>query len=915
MFLRLGLGADSIWESRGDATRVTQMMPRSRCPFLNTASAAPNIPRHCCPFPDSDSKQVRQNRDGTCRAPCAGELMHLIADLRFILRQFRKAPVFTVTILVVLALGVGATTAIFGLFDQVLLRTLPVSHPEELVRVQAHMETFSGSFSARGGDNDEYTSYPAYRYLRDNTGAIFSGIIATNPENTVGIAWHDRSDLANAELVSGNYFQVLGVPALLGRTILPPDDTARLGSPVAMLSYGYWQRRFGGDARVIGQALQVNGHAFTIVGVAPQRFRSVNAGEPTDLFVPMMMRPVIRPRPPDPDHPGLDDLDRYNSVWVNMVARLKPGVTAAQATAALKPIWHAERILDFAYQPNQSPNNRTRYIDKSYIKLITGATGFSPLRDTLAMPMRVLMGMGALVLLMACANVASLLLVRAAGRVREMSVRYALGAKRQRIVQHLLMEGLSLGLVGGTLGLLLAQPVAELLIRRIQGLNIGDAPYSSQIDLRLLLIALATAIATSLVFSLAPALQFWRPNLMPALKQQSTTSSGGALMLRRVSVGVQIALSVLLLAAAGLFLRTVSGLRAEDLGFRPDHLVEFTIDPRLAGYSGDQVTVLDERILNMLHDLPGVKSASASDDPEMAGNDERTTLHIAGYEPAKSGDSNVEWSAVMPGYLETIGAPLIAGRSITDADRHGAARVAVISESAAKRYFGSPQNALGRSFMTDKVLYSVVGVFGEIRHVDLRETIRPRALYAYLQDEPHGLTFVVRTAAAPAPMMETVRAAMQQFNSNLAIDPIITMDIQLDASMAQERTLALLASAFGILAALMSAVGLYGVLAFDILQRTREIGVRMALGATRPVVARLLLIETLRLAGISIAVALPLAWGLAHLIRSLLFGVKIADPLTYFAAAMLVGLVGLAAASIPTWRAASTEPMRALRYE
>lgn len=833
--------------------------------------------------------------------------MRLIADLRFALRQFRKAPAFTVTILVVLALGVGATTAIFGLFDQVLLRTLPVSHPEELVRVQAHMETFSGSFSARGGDLDEYTSYPAYRYLRDNTQAVFSGVIASNPENTVGVAWHDRSDLANAELVSGNYFQVLGVPALAGRTILPSDDAVKLGSPVAVLSYGYWQRRFGGDPRAIGQAIEINGHSFTIVGVAPQRFRSVNAGETTDLFVPMMMKPVITP--------GRDDLERYNSVWLNMVARLKPGVTRSEATAALQPIWHAERILDFAYQANQSPRNRTRYIDQSHIKLVSGATGFSPLRDDLAMPMKVLMGMGGLVLLMACANIAGLLLVRAAGRVREMSVRYALGAKRQRIVQHLLVEGLLLGLVGGALGLVLAQPIAQLLIRRIQGLNPGDAPYSSQIDLRLLLIALGIIVFTSLLFSLAPALQFWRPNLMPALKQQAATSSRGALALRRLSVGVQIALSVLLLAAAGLFLRTIHNLRAEDLGFRPDHLVEFTVDPRLAGYSDDQVTSLDKRILAMLQALPGVRQASASDDPEMAGNDEVTTLDVPGYKPAKSDDVNVEWSAVMPGYLETIGAPLIAGRDITDADHHGAAQVAVISESAAKRFFGSAQNALGRSIKGGKEPRTIVGVFGEIRHVDLRQPIRARVLRPYLQDDPHRLTFVIRTAAAPAPMMETVRAAMRQLDSKLAIDPVITMDLQLDASMGQTRTLGLLASAFGILAALMSAVGLYGVLAFDTLQRTREIGVRMALGASRPMVARLLLIETLRLAGISIAVALPLAWGLAHLIRSLLFGVRTGDPLTYIAAAMLVGLVALAASSIPTWRAASTEPMRALRYE
>jgi putative ABC transport system permease protein len=833
--------------------------------------------------------------------------MRLIADIRFALRQFRKSPVFTVTILAVLALGVGATAAIFAIFDQALLRSLPVSHPEELVRLQGHSESFSGSFSARGGDLDEYTSFPSYLYLRDNTRSVFSGVIATNPENTVGVAWHDRSDLANAELVSGNYFQVLGIPAVVGRMIQPSDDAVKLGSPVAVLSYGYWQRRFGGDPQVVGHALHVNGHPFTIVGIAPQRFHSVNAGEPTDIFVPMMMKPVIVP--------GRDDLDKYNSVWVNMVARLKPGVSLAQATAAMQPIWHAERIIDFVYQKNQSPKNRAKYIDQARMKLVAGATGFSPLRDGLEMPMKVLMGMAGLVLLMACANVASLLLVRAASRVREMSVRYALGARRQRVVQQLLVEGLLLGVVGGAFGLLLAQPVAELLIHRIQGLNPGDAPYSSQIDLRLLLVTLAITVVTSMVFSLAPALQFWRPNLMPALKQQTVTSSGSALLLRRLSVGVQIALSVLLLAAAGLFLRTVNNMRAEDLGFRPDHLVEFTVDPRLAGYAGDQVTALDQRVLAAMLALPGVKSASASDDPEMAGNDEVTTLDVPGYKGTKNDDLNVEWSAVMPGYLETIGARLVAGRDITDGDHHGTEQVAVISNSAAVRYFGSAQNALGRMLRSGKESRTVVGVFSEIRHVDLRQPIRARVLHPYLQDDPHRLTFVLRTAAAPEPMMQTVRAAMQQLDSKLAIDPVITMDLQLDASMMQERTLALLATAFGVLAALMSAVGLYGVLAFDTMQRTREIGVRMALGASRPAVARLLLTETLRLAGISIVVSLPLAWGFARLAKSLLFGVSSGDPLTFATIATLVALVALAASAIPTWRAASIEPMRALRYE
>lgn len=803
----------------------------------------------------------------------------------------------------------GATAAIFTLFDQVLLRSLPVARPQELVRVQGHSDSFSGRFSMHGGEQDEYTSYPAYQYLRDNTARIFTGLIAYWPENTVGVVWHDHSDLANAELVSGNYFQVLGLAAAAGRTLLPSDDVTKLGAPVAVLSYGYWQRHFGGDPSIIGRALEINGRDFTIVGVAPQRFRSVSAGETTDLFVPMMMKPAITP--------DWDDLDNRNSRWVNIVARLKPGITRTQATAALQPIWHAERLIDFPFQKNQSAKNRAAYVDHARIQLVSGATGFSPLRESIHTPVTVLMGMAGLVLLMACANVAGLLLVRAAGRTREMSVRYALGAKRQRIVQQLLAEGLLLGLAGGALGLLLAQPVAALLIRRIQGLSEGDAPYSSAIDLRLLLITLGITLFTSVVFSLAPALQFWRPNLLPALKQQNSTVSGGALLLRRLSVGVQIALSVLLLAASGLFLRTVNNMRSEDLGFRPDHLVEFDVDPRLAGYATGQVDALDQRILSALAALPGVTSVSATDDSELAGNDSMTSLDIPGYKPSKDTSMSVEWTSVMPGYLGTIGVPLLAGRDLTDQDRAGATPVAVISKRAAELYYGSVQNALGRTLTggnTSDAIH-VVGVAGEVHHVDLRQTILPRVFHPYLQDKPHALTFVLRTVAAPGPMMESVRQAMHQLDAKLALDSMRTMDLQLDRSMVEERTLALLATSFGLLAALMSAVGLYGVLAFDTVQRTREIGVRMALGASRSSVARLLMIETLRLAGLSILLSLPLAWAFAHLAKSLLFGVETADPVTYTIVALLVALVAVAASAIPTWRAASVEPMRALRYE
>ena len=833
----------------------------------------------------------------------------LLQDLRFALRQFRKTPIFAITILAVLALGVGATAAIFTLFDQVLLRGLPVERPDELVRLQATSDSFQGSISSQGGSVDEYASYPAYRYLRDNSSRIFSGVLATVSGGTVGVAWHDQTDLVSSELVSGNYFQVLGVPAAAGRLLQPSDDTVKLGSPVAVLSYGYWQRKFAGNPGVVGQPLTVNGHLFTIIGVAAPRFHSAVTGNRPDVFFPMMMKPVITP--------DWDDLDNYNSRWLNMVARLAPGVTLPQARAASDPIWRAQQTIGFAFQKNQSAKNRAAYIDHATIKLLPGATGFSPLRDRLDTPLKVLMGMAALVLLMACANVASLLLVRAASRTREMSVRYALGARRQRVLQQLIAEGLLLGLAGGGLGLLLVHPVSALLIQRIQGLNPGEPPFSATLDPRVLLFALALTLATSLLFSLAPAIQFWRPNLMHALKQQSVTTSGGALVLRRVAVGVQIALSVLLLAAAGLFVRTVQNLRGQDLGFAPDHTVVFGIDPRLAGYPADQVFALDARILAALRALPGVRSAGATEDPELAGNQETTSMRIDGFKATQDNEMQTEWSAAMPGYLETIGAPLLAGRNISDSDRKDSAPVVLVSRSLAEHFFGSVQNALGRTLVggAETKPRTIVGVFGEIHHVDMRVPIMRRALHPALQDNPGQLAFVVRTAAAPEAMMQTVAETMHRVDPKLALNPLITMDKQLDASVAQERTLSLLATSFGILAALMSAVGLYGVLAYDTVQRTREIGVRMALGASRPAVARLLLAETLRLTALSIAIGLPLAWAAAHAAKSLLYQVPSADPLTYLGVAFLVAVVALAASAIPTWRAASIEPTRALRYE
>jgi putative ABC transport system permease protein len=462
----------------------------------------------------------------------------LLQDIRYALRQLRKNPGFTTVAVLTLALGIGANTAIFGLLDQALLRSLPVREPNRLVLLK-YSGSSDGRLSSRS-DGKFYFSYPMYRDLRDRN-SVFSGVIATN-WTQAGVQWHNQPELVATELVSGNYFDVLGVRPALGRLLVASDDTVPNGNPIAVLSFNYWRRRFDADPAILNQSILVNGHPFTIVGVAQAGFHSVVMGDTPDLFVPMMMRSEVMP--------GNDDLEDHRSSWLNIIARLKPGISREQAEAGIGPLWYALRAEELKQKGHSTENYRQNFLTKSHLSLVDGRKGFSPLRSDVQTPLLIVMAMVGLVALMACANVGSLLLVRAAGRLKEMSVRYALGAKRKRVVQQLLVEGLLLGLSGGMVGIFLAPPISAVLIDMIWGKSGMELPFSSHVDLRILLFNFALAVAASLFFSLAPAVQFWRPNLAPALKQQVITG-GGPLRFRRVAVGVQVGLSLLLLVGAG----------------------------------------------------------------------------------------------------------------------------------------------------------------------------------------------------------------------------------------------------------------------------------------------------------------------------------------------------------------------------
>ncbi len=836
----------------------------------------------------------------------------LLQDLRYALRQLRKSPGFTIVAMCILALGIGANTAIYSLLDQVLLRSLPVKDPGGLVQLKS-VGSDSGHVSSWGGDDHLYFSYPMYRDLRDKS-SVFDGMLARTPAQ-VGVQYHNDSKLGMAELVSGNYFQVLGLSPAMGRLIMPSDDEVQERDPVAVLSYEYWVRRFGSDRGVLNSTLSINGHPFTIVGVAPPGFKSVVVGDSPDLFVPMMMKAEVTP--------GWNDLDKHRSRWLNIIARLKPGESVATAEAGLEPLWKGLRQEELKEIHSHDDKFVERFVAKSKVSLLDARRGFSPLRDQIRTPLLIVMGMVVLVIVIACANLASLLLVRAAGRTREMSVRYSLGAKRSRIVQQLLMEGMLLGIGGGLLGLLLAPELTSFLESKMFT-DPNMHPFGSGLDLRVFAFNLVVGILAGLVFSLVPAMEFWRPDLSAALKQQVSTATARQSRIKKIFVGVQIGLSVLLLFGAGLFVRTMKNLRSVDIGFRPDHLLTFTIDPMLAGYDKTSAPALTRRLVDAMNALPGVKSVAATDDPELSGNDTGTNITVAGIPESSQDDTDVERGQVTPGYFATMDMPLVAGRAFTDEDnRPDAAKVAVINETFAKKWFASPQAAIGRYYgigggATAKTDIQIVGVVRDIKHSDLRTPAKPTGYLAIDRDTERrrfDMTYYLRTSSPPEVLMSSVRAAVQQIDPKLALDGFRPMEEQIDTQLNTEKLVTFLATAFGVLATLLCAIGLYGVLAFSATQRTREIGIRMALGADRMAVLRMMFGEVGRLLLISFVVAVPLAIAAGRLLSNQLFGVTNHDPVTLLAVVGIIAFVVLAAALLPVRRAAAVEPMKALRYE
>jgi predicted permease len=840
-------------------------------------------------------------------------MKNLLQDLRYAVRQLRKSPGFTLTVILTLALGIGANAAVFTLFDQALLRMLPVSHPQELVRFH-WSGGFNGSQSSFGGDSKNYFSYPMYKDLREKN-QVFTGILAAD-KASVGLSWHNQAESEDAEVVSGNYFELLGLRPTLGRLFNAQDETTKGANAVVVLSYNYWKTRFAGETGVVGQTLLVNGKPFTIVGVTPANFDSAIGGYRPGVFVPVTMVdvaiPWMAPR---------DNFNKHDSTWLTLVARLKPGVSIAQSQASLAPLWHSLRAYELTLYKSHSDRFAHRFVDESQLEVLNDSRGFSPGRTDLKKPLIILIGMASLLVLLCTINVATLLLLRSAARAREISMRYALGANRSRIVSQLLVEGGLLGLAGAAAGLLLAPSLSLILVRLMTAADPGSEPYSASVDARVLGFTLAVSLLATLLFSIAPLFYFLRPDLANSLRQNSGTASRSSQRFRKLAVGFQIALSVLLLGAAGLFVRTLSNLRSTDVGFQIAHLDTFRLDPASSGYGEDRTPRMILDSLAALHRIPGVASVAATSDPELADDTNTSGFTIQGYKPGEEENMSFESPDITPGYFATLRQPLLAGREFTEADAQGQPKVAVVNLTFAKRFFGSPQNAIGRQIAEGggkdvKYDITIVGVVGDSKHADLRTPLGGAVYSPYLQEEhPVGVQVYVETTRNPAQSLAGIRGAIHQLDSTLVVDGLRTMDAQIDSIASDERALAFLAIGFSALALLLAGVGLYGVLAYSTAQRTREIGVRLALGSPRAAVVRLVLREMVLIAAVATAIALPATVALARLFRSQLFGISVFDPLTLVGAVAFTALMVVAAAALPARRAAEVEPMRALRME
>ncbi len=829
-------------------------------------------------------------------------------DIRYGLRMLGKNPGFTAVAVLTLALGIGANTGIFSVLRQVLLQRLPVPHPEELVLLYAP-GVRSGHIESDEVDGSESLSYPMYVDLRDQN-RVFAGV-AAKADFPVSVALRGQTERANAELVSGNYFDTLGVHASIGRLLSPSDTVAAGGNPVVVLGNGYWQKHFGGDPGVLNQSVMVNNRLMTVVGVVQPGFDGIQLGMVPDVYVPITMKPVITP--------NWDGLNDHKDYWVKVLARLKPGISATQATAALAPTYHA--LLENELPLNTGLNEQEKKeFEAKQLVLRDGARGRPILENDTRPQLLTLMGMVGLVLFITCANVAGLLTARGVSRQKEISLRISLGASRGRLIRQLLVESCLLSFAGAVLGLLIAQWMSSTLVHFASTDQMIDG-LTSSLNIPVLLFTVGLALLCGILFGVAPALSATRVQLASTLKEQggALSSSLKHTRLRKILVISQVALTLLMVTGAWGFVRSLYNLQHVDLGLRPAHVLQFSVAPSFNGYDQVRSFGFFHQLEDKIAALPGVLSVSAAVEPLIADSDRGSNVTVEGEPADLAGTRHVNNNGVSPGHFSNLGIPLLAGREFTRQDSRGGPKVVVINESMAKQFFPGG-DALGKHMKIgggkDPLDREIVGIVKDSHHSGVKEQLKPFFYIPYTQERAiTSLTYYVRTSGDPVALASSVRSVVAELDSSLPIFGAKSFEEQIDQQLSTSKLVAFLALTFGSLAALLAAMGIYALLAFSVTQRTREIGVRMALGAEPKRVGWMVLKDVAQLTGIGILIGIPLAYALGKLIDSLLFGVQAFGIASVGIALLALTAVAAFAAYAPTRRATRIDPMVALRYE
>ena len=836
---------------------------------------------------------------------------NLFKDIKYGFRGLLKRKGFAAIAVLTLALGIGANTAIFTLVNAVMLKSLPVQKPEELVLfTETTSEGTSVEDTPRTGQWHRF-SYASYQYFRDHNQSFQDLAALRSGESRLSVRRADAEGAAAARaqghLVTGNYFSLLGVHALRGRVLTPEDDKPN-AQPAAVISHLYWEKELNSDPTVVGKNFIINGTNFTLVGVTPPEFFGERVRRPPDFWLPLSFFPQIELR-----KSYLDDNQFY---FLMLMGRLKPGVSIDQAQNAIN-LQLQQFLTDQA--GSQLTEERKQGIQNTYVRLVEGAGGISGLRRAYSTPLHMLMVIVGMVLLIACANVGSLLLSRAASRKPEISLRMALGATRGRIVRQLLTESMLLATIGGVCGVLLAQWGVYVLV----GLVAKTSPIDTKPDLGVLAFTAGVSIIAGLLFGLVPAVQASKANLASAIKEKSRMRTGFLrLNLSSLMVVMQVGLSMVLLTGAGLFAGSLMKLQNEDLGFERDNLLLVGIDPRLAGYKPVQLTTLYQQLIDRLGSLPQVRNVSMATYAPMSGSSRSSSVVVTGYVAQPDEDLVVKDMLAGPKYNETLGVPILRGRDIEIRDTPASQKVAVVNAAFAEHFFKG-QNPIGRSFTFDDVevsgaLVEIVGVVGDIKSDEVNEKPEPTVYRPILQvqdEAAYTVTLHLRTAGDPTPLTAQVRQMINQVDDKLPIFDVTSMSDQLHKNLNQERLIAQLVSFFGALALVLACIGLYGVMAHGVARRTNEIGIRMALGAKGGSIAWMILRETLYLVLAGLLIGVPAALLGARLISTQLFGMSPTDPITLVAAAVILTLVALLAGYMPARRASRVNPLKALRYE